>query len=81
GVFDDLFCPLGNERSPQGYTAAKTVRKWQVFLEVIAIPAYVEWRGFSPWQRKQALIEARIASYRDRLARKSQTTLLSTLPL
>ncbi|MEO1388334.1 MAG: hypothetical protein AAFV85_13315 [Cyanobacteria bacterium J06634_6] len=63
------------------YTAAKTVRKWQVFLEVIAIPAYVEWRGFSPWQRKQALIEARIASYRDRLARKSQTTLLSTLPL
>lgn len=61
----------------QDFTPEKIVRKWQVFLEVLAIPAYVEWCGYSPWQQRQTLIATRSASYLSRLSRRSRQWLTS----
>ncbi|NJM97374.1 MAG: hypothetical protein HC800_09535 [Phormidesmis sp. RL_2_1] len=61
----------GQQRA-QGFTADKIVRKWQVFIEAVAIPTYAEWCDYSPRQRQQALIFSRLANYRDRLARRGQ---------
>lgn len=62
------------------YTPAQIVRKWQVFFEAVAFPAYAEWRRYSPWQRRQALLEARAASYLDRLNRRWRRPLLGAVP-
>ena len=55
----------------QAYTADKIVHQWQVFLKAVAIPAYEQWRLYSPKQRKRALASARYANYQDRMSRKS----------
>lgn len=63
----------------QDYTTEKIVRKWQVFLEAIAIPAYTEWRNYRPWQRNQALFASQSSSYLDRMSQRSRRVLLEAL--
>ncbi|MGC1306270.1 MAG: hypothetical protein WA885_03500 [Phormidesmis sp.] len=64
----------------QDYTPEKIARKWQVFLEAIAIPAYLDWRSYSPRQRKQAILAAQSASYFDKAKRRSRRWLNQILP-
>lgn len=61
--------------SAQDYTPEKIVRKWEVFLELLAIPAYIEWCDYSSWQRQQVLIATQSASYWDHFARKARQLL------
>lgn len=63
----------------QDFTPEKTVRKWQVFLERVAIPAYAAWCHTSPWQQQQTLIATRSASYLNRGVRRSRRVLLAAL--
>ncbi len=68
----------GSARS-QHYTPEKILRKWEVFLEVIAVPAYAEWCEYSPQQRQQVLIATQSASYLDRAIRKGRGFLFEAL--
>ncbi len=61
------------------YTPEKILRKWEVFLEVIAVPAYAEWCEYSPRQRQQVLIATQSASYLDRAIRKGRGFLFEAL--
>jgi hypothetical protein len=63
----------------QNYTPERTLRKWQVFLEAVAIPAYTEWRNYRPWQRQQVLVMAQSSSYLNRISRRSRRVLLEAL--
>ncbi len=63
----------------QKYTTDKIVRKWQVFLEAVAIPAYLEWRNYQPWQRQQLLISTQAASYLNGMSRRSRRVLQEAL--
>ncbi|MGD1899102.1 MAG: hypothetical protein ACFB16_19375 [Phormidesmis sp.] len=62
------------------FTPEKIVRKWEVFLEAVAIPAYVEWCKYSARQRQQALLAAKVRSFLDRGKRKGRRLLLNLLP-
>lgn len=61
---------IQGQLSARNYTPDNIVRKWQTFLDVIAIPAYAEWCNYSPWQRRQALIATQTNSYWDRIIRR-----------
>ncbi|PZO56274.1 MAG: hypothetical protein DCF15_09190 [Phormidesmis priestleyi] len=63
----------------QDYTPEKIVRKWQVFLEAVAIPAYREWRNYAPWQRRQAMIAAKLSSNLNRVSTRGRRVLLEAL--
>ena len=57
------------------YTPENIVRKWQIFLELVAIPAYVRWCRLTQWQQKQVLIAAKTNSYIDKANRRGQRLL------
>jgi len=68
----------GQVRS-QDYTPAKILRKWQVFLEAIALPAYEDWCRYSPQERQRALLSAKLSSYADRTYCRCKRVLLEVL--
>ena len=61
------------------YTPEKIVRKWQVFLEAVAIPAYREWRSYAPRQRRQAMMAAKLSSNLNRVSARGRRVLLEAL--
>lgn len=63
----------------QNYTPERIVRKWQVFLEAVAIPAYFEWCNYAPWQRRQAMIAAKLSSNLNRVSTRGRRVLLEAL--
>lgn len=63
----------------QDYTPETIVRKWQVFLEAVAIPAYREWRNYAPWQRRQAMVVAKLSSNLNRVSTRGRHVLLEAL--
>lgn len=63
----------------QDYTPEKIVRKWQVFLEAVAIPAYREWRNYAPRQRRQAMMAAKLSSSLNRVSARGRRVLLEAL--
>ncbi|MEO1634635.1 MAG: hypothetical protein AAFS04_06100 [Cyanobacteria bacterium J06631_9] len=58
------------------YTPEGIVTKWQNFLELVAIPAYIRWRQLPEWQQKQALVSAKLNSYLNKVNRRGQRLLL-----
>ncbi|MEO1445001.1 MAG: hypothetical protein AAFV46_01960 [Cyanobacteria bacterium J06635_11] len=70
----------GNLRSLE-YTPSKVVRKWQVFLEAVAMPAYAEWCTYTNWQRRQIMLATKSASYLDRGKRRGRRFLLDALSI
>lgn len=63
----------------QEYTPAKILRKWQIFLEVVAIPAYYQWCQSSPQRRQQMLLSTRLSSQINRLSYRFRRVLLEML--
>lgn len=60
------------------YTPERIVRKWQVFLEAVAIPAYKEWIAGPNWHRQKSLLLARSANRLDRVARQGRRVLFDS---
>lgn len=63
----------------QNYTPAKILRKWQVFLEAVALPAYEDWRRYSPQRRQQIVAAATVSSSVDKLKQRFQRVFLEML--
>ncbi|MEM9090650.1 MAG: hypothetical protein AAGC93_18120 [Cyanobacteria bacterium P01_F01_bin.53] len=86
-AIDKLKTDIGWRRSliAQGQLRAKTVthenilKRWQLFLNEVAIPAYEIWRSHSPRKRQQILFSLRLASYQDCTQRKQRKLLLNAL--
>ncbi|MEL6455295.1 MAG: hypothetical protein AAFQ40_11355 [Cyanobacteria bacterium J06623_5] len=74
-IIRQTFRARGQEQS-ELYKPEKIVRKWQVFLEAVAIPSYIEWCEYSDWQRTKAFSLARAASFWDRAVRRGQQQIL-----
>jgi len=58
------------------YSANNILRKWQFFLEMIALPAYNQWCKLSQQQQQKTMLAAKTASWLDRAKRKGQKALL-----
>ncbi|MEL6815119.1 MAG: glycosyltransferase [Cyanobacteria bacterium J06598_3] len=70
----------GRVRS-RSYTPDKIVRKWQIFFNAVAIPAYAEWCEYSTAQRRRVMLNAKALSYLDRGMRRGQRFLLESLSI
>lgn len=60
----------------KNYSADTILRKWQFFLNMVAIPAYYQWCQLSSREQKQMMLATKAASLIDRAKRKCQRTLL-----
>ena len=68
----------GNARSLE-YTPSEIIRRWQFFLETVAVPAYTKWLTYTNRQRQQTMLAAQSASYLNRGARRGRRCLLQAL--
>ncbi|MEO1620240.1 MAG: glycosyltransferase [Cyanobacteria bacterium J06632_3] len=73
------FRAAGRNRA-EAFTPEKIVTKWQIFLELVAIPAYVRWCDYTVSQQRQALLIARASSLIDKAKRRGQHLLLRGRP-
>ncbi|MEL6469423.1 MAG: hypothetical protein AAFQ74_06815 [Cyanobacteria bacterium J06623_4] len=58
------------------YKPENIVRKWQTFLEVVAIPSYLRWCEYGGWQQRRALAIASLTSVWDRAVRSGRRQIL-----